>query len=357
MNALPRRTGLAPFVALGLLALLATPIAAIAADPGDDDSDAPSVQAAPSPPPAAPAVPAPKSAGLTWPKEFRGLWFQGKSCDEVRGFDLTSSDFILRGALRSQADGKFTISVVSGDAVTETQPARVVTRLMRASGPDKQLTAVPLVSEIKDGRKTTFWQDRPNAKSQFQHCASPKMTDPRVGDFLKFLRRAEFVINAYSDLSDRCADPASVSDACIGAIVHLLDLNGDGKIAPAELTTFFRRYAAVGLLLGGKDGPNHSKIVTVDPSDLESIEAGAAVFGPFLTNIVFANFDYGANGFLTSDDIALGFRENNGSSGMTDPGRLLTDAKQQAAQAFTGLSELGQLFGLGPSGPKPDLGK
>jgi hypothetical protein len=356
MNALPRRTGIVPIIAFGLFALLAAPIAGFAADPGDDDSDAPSAQAAPPSPPAASAAPAPKSAGLVWPKEFRGLWFQGKSCDEIRGFSLTASTFTLSGQLHPQAEGKFGLVVFSNDILSETQPNRIVARLMRREA-DKQFVEIPSISEIKDGRKITYWQDRPNGKFQFQHCATVKTADPRGQDFIKFLRRAEFVFNGYSDLSDRCADPASVSNACIGAIVHLLDLNGDGKIAPAELTTFFRRYAGVGLLLGGKDGPNHGKIVTIDPADLESIEAGAAIFGPFLTNIVFANFDYGATGFLTADDIALGLRENNGSSGMTDPGRLLTDAKQQAAQAFTGLSELGQLFGLGPSAPKSEPGK
>ena len=283
-----------------------------------------------------------------FPAEFRGLWFSGKSCEEADRFVLFGPSFGLVGALKPQAEGKFALTTFAADIVVEAKPDRLT--VTRAEGGDKK----PLVREIKNGTMATYPQDAPDKKFDSRHCANPGARDPQAQPLLRLLRRVEILARNYADVADACRDPAKL-EPCAAALIKVLDVNGDGKISPAELTTFLRHNAPLTGFMGGaeKEGKGY-KSVTVDTEDLSGIEAAMTAFGPFITNVIFSNADFDGNGFLTADELVLVLKEENLGGGI-DTAKLLSDSRKHAEDAFTAAGGLSQMLG-GPNAPKPDTG-
>ena len=285
-------------------------------------------------------------ADKQFPAEFRGLWFAGKSCDEVDRFVLFGGNFGLVGGLKPAADGKFAMTSFGADIIADAKPGRLA--VTRAEGDKSKL----LVREIKDATMVTYPQDTPDKKFDSRHCDNPTPKDAQGVALLRLVRRVEVLAKNYADVAAACGDPAKL-DPCAAAIVKVLDINGDGKVAPAELTTFLRHNAPLTGFIGGteKEGRGY-KSMTIDTEDLSSIEVGMTAFGPFLTNVIFSNADFDGNGFITPDEIVLLLKQENIGGGI-DTAKLLNDSRKHAEDAFNAAGGLSQMLGVGP---KPDMG-
>src|SRR5665213_1505135 len=300
-----------------------------------------------------------QAAATDIPREFRGLWLTGKSCGEVTGFGLFANDFGLTGSLAAGKDDKFTLYIFGKEVVTEAKPDRLVVRLPssgKSSGDNF------FVREIKDGHLTSYSSSAPDKRTDGFHCASPAARDPHALVVTRMLSRLDTFVRAYSDIADKCSATVEQSPPCLAQIVALIDVNGDGKIAPAEVTTFLRHYAPAMILFGDKDAKVRQgyRTVIVDPDDLAGIEAAAAIFGPFLTNIVFSNFDYDGNGFLSAAEIGIVLKQEGVPGGAGEAIRMLSESREQAEGALGAVGGLTDMLGPKTSKghtpiPRPEL--
>jgi hypothetical protein len=297
---------------------------------------------------AAPAPIGPKAA--EFPAAFHGLWFSGASCDQVDGYVITGGNFQLFGALSPRGDGKYMVGRQDTDIIVAAAPDRLVTRGVREAPTPQGAVPSQIVSEIKNGRRSFYWQDEPAKQSQLFHCDKATPRDPRAGDLLIFLGRVDALDQGYATIAAACRNAQTAPGPCGAAIVRFLDVNGDGKLSPAEITTFLRRYAPVAVLLNAGHGKGRG-MGAVDPVALAGVEAATAMFGPFLTNVIFSNFDLDGNGFLTADELVLALKEEAATGGTIDTTHLLDESRKQLEDAMAGMRGLAQMLGMPSHAP------
>ncbi len=289
-----------------------------------------------------------QAAAAEFPPNFRGLWLAGGSCGAVTGYTLFASDFGVTGVLKANGDGKFVVFGFGGDVIVDAASDRMVVHY-----PFPDAAGSDLVRELRDGKINAHLSSKPDTVTTGFRCDTVDTGDARARPLLRVLHRLDRFVRAYSDVADQCRPDADVK-TCAARIVAMFDLNGDGKIAPAEATTFLRHYLPATLLFGGGDKDmilrQGYRGVTIDPDDLAAVEAATMVFGPFLTNILFSNFDFDGNGFLTVDEVALAVKEEGLPDGAGGAIRLLSQSREQAEEAF---GALGGMAG-GMLGGKPD---
>ncbi len=290
-----------------------------------------------------------QAAAAEFPANFRGLWLAGGSCNAVTGYTLLASDFGVTGLFKPAGDGKFVVYGFDTEVIVDAAPDRMVVHY-----PFGDAAGGDLVRELKNGKIQAHLASKPDVTTVGFRCDTADTGDARARPLLRLLRRLDGFVRAYSDVAEKCRPKADLK-ICAARIVAMFDLNGDGKISPAELTTFLRHYLPATLLFG--DGDKNTVLrqgyrgVSIDPDDLGAVEVAAAMFGPFLTNIVFSNFDFDGNGFLTADEVALAVKEEGLPGGAGGAIRLLSQSREQAEEA---LGALGGMAGaLNNKGGKP----
>ncbi|MGH6989424.1 MAG: hypothetical protein ACREFD_03395 [Stellaceae bacterium] len=277
-----------------------------------------------------------------YPAAFRGLWYSGASCDKIEGFVFTGKKFQLMGGLSPLANGKFRYVPTGADVILTATPDRIVTR-----GTRQVPTPRPgqLVSEIKNGQRAFYWQGEEAQGWRMFHCKQPRTAAASASTFVFFLVRLGTLEAGAETLLKPCGNGAATPGPCAAAVVKLLDINGDGKLSPAEITTFMRRYAPVMTFFGGdQDNGNPQEI---DPATLAGIEGATAILGPFMTNVVLSNFDYDGNGFLSTGEIVLALKQENAAGTSIDAASLLSQSQKQLDNAMGAVGGLTQMLGGG----------
>lgn len=282
------------------------------------------------------------SASL-FPAPFRGLWFSGKSCAGVEGFLLTERHYELYGSFTPEHGGKFTFGRDNSDIIVSATPERLVTRSNSPTANPPGAGAREVVSEVKPGRRVFHWQDQPAKPWALFHCDKATTRDPRGGIMLVFLRRLDDLNHVYDALAAPCGKAGTAPAPCAAAIVRVLDINHDGKVSPAEVTTFLRRYAPLTETMTSDD--KSGKPISFDPGDFAAIEGATAIVGPFVSNVVFSNFDYDANGLLSADEIVLALQQENAGGGGIDVQSLLSQSREQVENAMSAVGGLTQMLG------------
>jgi hypothetical protein len=136
-------------------------------------------------------------------------------------------------------------------------------------------------------------------------------------------------------------------------IVGILDVNKDGKVAPAEITKFLRDTAKYVVLFNMKPSVNDPNVFvgsfTLD--EVRASQAAATMAAPLISNMVMANLDYDGSGFLTADEIGITLK-GEGEVTKSDLGSVFGGARSRLNDLVLAITGLGQLLGAGTGGHK-----
>jgi hypothetical protein len=153
----------------------------------------------------------------------------------------------------------------------------------------------------------------------------------------------------YNHLQETCTRSEGRSyDECAEVIVGILDVNKDGKIAPAEITKFLRDTAKYLVLFNMKPAVSDPNVFvgsfTLD--EVRASQAGATIVAPLISNMVMANLDYDGNGFLTAYEIGITLKGEGGVT-TSDLGSVFGGARSRLNDLVLAITGLTQLLGAG----------
>ena len=273
------------------------------------------------------------------PAKYRGLWFQGNSCASPRGFKLISRDLLYSGTLEPNGRGQFVIWTYRTYEIYDRPEQRIGVHVH-----DK----ISIAERVSD-RMFQIQTDLSDTTADFFRCDSPAVRDPETKHYVEVLRRVASVLADYDKLEAVCRPLDRLAHGCAEEIVHMADINGDGKISPAELTSFMRRAVSVGMMLGGP-AQQGGREIPVGVDELADLDTEAAMFAPFIARTAFANLDFNNDGFLSVEEIATGLQREDFAAALLNGNRVFGAGTTRAAEAYAAFDGLTRLFGVGKPG-------
>jgi hypothetical protein len=290
-----------------------------------------------------------------WPRGFQGIWFGGSSCDDATSYLYTSREYEINGSLVADIEGKFTLSLITADVIQSAEAEKTIRILSRVNPDTGQHETQKLISLVSgDVRTNEFspgWDGQMSVVS-FRHCITPYSKRHSIPVYNAFYKALSIAADNYNRLQETCTRAEGrFYDECAAVIVGVLDVNKDGKIAPAEITKFLRDTAKYVVLFNMKPSVNDPNVFvgsfTLD--EVRASQAAAAIVAPLISNMVMANLDYDGSGSLTAGEIAITLKGEGGVTS-TDLGSVLGGARSRLndlARAITGMS---QVLGAGAGG-------
>ncbi len=279
------------------------------------------------------------------PGGFRGAWYLS-TCDNVDFRIFFGDTYIITGST-TPSNGtdprqtQYTQVVVSLAGKFETiEPKRVIVRQQNPFTNESEHITFDISSGIlrqdKDGL--------PETTQSWTRCAEPKRGGQPLAIYEQFFRDADELLTSLTAVRARCM---SASADCVQAIMELVDVDKNGKIAPAEVARFIRRAAKLSMLFKGTPSSDDPamRFVTLDPDAIIDAQMAAATFGPVLTSLIFANVDYNGDGFISADEIAITMEQLPDVTA-ADTDRWATEVKQKANDLLPTLQDLANTLGV-----------
>jgi hypothetical protein len=282
---------------------------------------------------------------LEIPGSFRGAWYLG-TCDNADFRIFFGDTYIVSGSTTPS----------NGTDPRQTQYTQVVVSLtgnFETIGPNRIVVHQqnPFTDEIEyitfDINSGILRQDKdgqPETTQSWTRCAEPKRDGQPLAIYAQFFRDADELLTSLTAVRARCT---SASADCVQTIIELLDVDRNGKIAPAEVARFIRRAAKLSMLFRGapsSDDPT-VRFVTLDPDAIVAAQMAAARFGPALTSLIFANLDYNGDGLIGADEIATTMEQMPDITA-ADTDRWVTEAKQNENDLLPALQRLANMLGV-----------
>lgn len=292
---------------------------------------------------------------LSVPAALQGAWYVGPSCQGVSSYFFRGDGWSV--AIVGQPDGKTIVANSSLFSVLAIEPDG---SMPNGSMPNGSMTVsawwqnpgthayVPAKFKLTgSGSHLDGAYIAPAAAAETPHISEIRCTNPEVAGkpwplAADYLAGLTSVLETVSGIQNACD---AGTHACAEAIIGALDLVHDGKISKAELVSFFRRTAKLGLL-PGKVVPGTTMArakFTLD--DVAGTALGAAVIGPIFATMAMSNIDYNGDGFIEEDELEAFLREIGIPPGHGRMGQLIASIVDSTNQAARSLGALQQLLG------------
>jgi hypothetical protein len=290
-----------------------------------------------------------------WPRAFQGVWFGGSSCDDATSYLYTSREYEINGSLVADIEGKFTLSLITADVIQSAEAEKTIRTLSRVNPDTGQRENRKLVSRISgDVRTDEFspgWNGQMSVVS-FRHCLTPYNKRHSTPVYNAFYKGLSVAADNYNRLQETCTRAEGGSyDECAAVIVGILDVNKDGKIAPAEITKFLRDTAKYVVFFNMKPSANDPNVFvgSFALDEVRASQAAATIVAPLISNMLMANLDYDGNGFLTADEIGITLKGEGGVT-TSDLGSVFGGARSRLNDLVLAITGLRQLLGAGAGG-------
>lgn len=279
------------------------------------------------------------------PSGFRGAWYLG-TCDDADFRIFFGDTYIISGSTTPsngtdsrQIQYTQVVDLLAGKFET-IEPKLVVVRQQNPFTNESE----HITFDISSGILRQDTDGRPETTQSWTRCAEPKRGGQSFPIYTQFFRDADELLTTLTAVRARCM---SASSDCVQAIMELVDVDKNGKIAPAEVVRFIRRAAKLSMLFRGtssSDDPT-MRFVTLAPDTIADAQMAAATFGPVLANLIFANVDYNGDGFISADEIAITMKQLPDIAA-ADTNQWVTEAKQKANDLLPALQGLANMLGV-----------
>ncbi len=274
--------------------------------------------------------------GLVWalpaqaqiPSEIIGIW-SAEGCADPDSFIIISGPTIMQfedGAVFRFGDGFIETDIVrasdGGDGWTQLKFGSNITRRVRLDGdrlevdldpgapdPAERVPQEAPEDESEDGAQ----DEEANGADSDAEAQAPQESAPLAPDTQRgFLERCQTAparwqlphgevitfIQAQETLEATCsqADPA----ACIGGMIALADVTGEGALSVAEFARALRMIVHFAALVGFED---EERVATIREVEVLGAVGAAAIFAPILGRMLVSSLDYDSSNTVTLSEI------------------------------------------------------
>ncbi len=279
------------------------------------------------------------------PDALQGAWYVGQSCSDVGSYFFRGDGWWV--AIAEQADQRTIVAESSAFSVLQVEHGGAVVVSAYWRDPAKGEYVPARFKLTPAGSRVEGSYTLPPAAAHVPRIFEIRCDQPEIAGkpwplASHYLSDLTTILGAASAIQHACG---SGPHTCAGAIVAALDLNHDGKVSPAELVSFLRRAAKVGML-AGKSVPGTAMVraeFTLD--QVAAAELGAATIGPIFAPIVMANVDYNNDGFIEEDELETLLHQIGVPPAPGTFTGLIQCAKGSADQVARSLGTLQKLLG------------
>jgi hypothetical protein len=255
----------------------------------------------------------------------------------VTSYVYTSATYELSGRFVADRDGYFRILLATSGIIRSADAEKVI-RLVTSKQPP-----TTFIERVAGKIRThEFTRDGETSIVSFRHCDSPKSNRLSLKAYDTFYKDLFGLLDNYNRLCAACQVRENGSDEqCAKLIIGMLDVNGDGRIAPAEITKFLREASKFVVLAKAIADPNSPNVFSVEFTldAAGAAQAAAVVLAPWISRMVMENMDYDGNGFITADEVRITLE------GRADFNSILERVRNQFPDLIPAITSLGPILG------------